>query len=241
MQEELRELIGITGPFDIEAFCKHCSSTPCPTQLTDLAFVSTNVAAKSVWIHPDKYDIVPSLQHYFSCKAEAPYSTSACILLPARPGQNTPWLRLLKGMELLKVYYNHDRLYLPAPGQTKRPYAKAMEVWYDAPAYDMAPGFSLPKSALLTQDRPVWKALSKARTARATTEHRTMTIPGSDAVPEDMLFLGRIGAQPVVTLLDSGATILGMISEPKAQQLGLAILPTDGIGIHGLADVHRGG
>ena len=71
------------------------------------------------------------------CKARAPQSTSACVVLPCWQGPG-PWRKLLTGMKLLKSYEQGSTLFTaPRRGSNCAPHGPApwvVEIWYDAPA-----------------------------------------------------------------------------------------------------------
>ena len=139
IKEVFVEVAALTGkPFDVDACCddddgvnSHCVSYCSPSS----SFLKGDVSGQHVWMNMPTSRIELFIKHYLKCKARAPQSTSACVVVPCWQG---PWRKLLTGMKLLKSYEQGSTL-LTAPmrGSNCAPLGPApwvVEIWYDAPA-----------------------------------------------------------------------------------------------------------
>lgn len=132
---EIEHLSGRT--FDIDACCddfgvnSHCLSYCSPSS----SFLKRDVSGLHVWLHAPFACIEVFLKHYLQCKAKAPQTTSACIVVPAWQGK---FRQLLGGMQLLKTYDKGSMLYSAEVGGSNcvalGPAPWAVEIYYDAPA-----------------------------------------------------------------------------------------------------------
>ena len=59
-----------------------------------------DAAGHHVWLNMPEESIVFHLEHYLQCKATAPHTTSACVLVPSRFATSRR-RRLLRGMQLI--------------------------------------------------------------------------------------------------------------------------------------------
>ena len=59
-----------------------------------------DVAGHHTWLNMGEESIVFHLEHYLQCKATAPHTTSACVLVPSR-FRSSRNRRLLRGMHLI--------------------------------------------------------------------------------------------------------------------------------------------
>jgi len=87
--------------FTIASYCSEQTATGCFVRCChNDEFLQTNSAGHHVWLNMPEGSIAEHLEHYLQCKATAPHSTSACILVPAR-FRTSYKRRLLKGMQLI--------------------------------------------------------------------------------------------------------------------------------------------
>lgn len=98
IKEVFVEVEALTGkPFDIDACCddeganSHCASYCSPSS----SFLKGDVSGQHVWMNVPTNRIELFIKHYLKCKARAPQTTSACVVVPCWQG---PWRRLLTGM-----------------------------------------------------------------------------------------------------------------------------------------------
>ena len=100
------------------------------------SFLKIPCEGQHVWLDPPHNKIFVMINHYLECKAKAPQTTSACIVVPRWVG-GSPWRKLLKGMRLLHEYAPNTPLYfecvqdkslVPRIGE---PYP--VQIWYDPP------------------------------------------------------------------------------------------------------------
>ena len=138
IKEVFVEVAALTGkPFDIDACCdddgvnSHCASYCSPSS----SFLKRDVSGQHVWMNVPTNRIELFIRHYLKCKARAPQSTSACVVVPCWQG---PWRKLLTGMRLLKSYEQGSTLFTaPRRGSNCAPHEPApwvVEIWYDVPA-----------------------------------------------------------------------------------------------------------
>ena len=81
-----------------------------------------DVAGQHVWLNMPEDAIVLHMEHYLLCKATAPHSTSACVLVPSRFSSSRD-RRLLRGMHLvMQIRLLHGAMW---------------HVYYDAPLPDL--------------------------------------------------------------------------------------------------------
>lgn len=74
-------------------------------------FLHTNVCGEHVWLNMPVQKAHAFIKHYLACKAKAPLSTSACILVPATFKRASSRNRkLLKGMDLIMQVTGRDGL-----------------------------------------------------------------------------------------------------------------------------------
>jgi hypothetical protein len=57
---------------------------------------------------------------------------SGVVVVPSTRGRSAPWLKYMKGMQLLKQYIGRDRIFCTPDGRP-HPTSRTMEVWYDPP------------------------------------------------------------------------------------------------------------
>lgn len=112
---------------------------------------------------------------YLVQKAEDP-QLSAVLVLPSTRGKAAPWIKYLKGMQLLKQYIGRDRIFCDSEGKTI-PSSRSMEVYYDPP-------LTYPAQA---QAKKILAAMGQAPLGK-------------------MVFRGHIHQVSVVAMMDSGAT-----------------------------------
>jgi hypothetical protein len=113
----------------------HCADFSSPTN----SFLQCDIAGRHVWLNAPFAKLDLFIKHYLKCKAAAPFSTSACVVVPSWQGK---WRKLLGGMQLLRSYAKGSILFsAPQVGNGLRrqlgPMPWDIEVWYDPPAAPM--------------------------------------------------------------------------------------------------------
>lgn len=94
-------------------------------------FMQTDLAGETVWLDPAPSRLYDMLKHYVECKAKAPATTSAVVLVPhSKDGSH---LHLLKGMQRLMVSCRRNSLFETTDGHPL-PLAKdKVCLYYDPP------------------------------------------------------------------------------------------------------------
>ena len=109
----------MTAKFTMASYCcEHSDLGHFVRSCHDDEFMHTDAANHHVWLNMPEELIAEHLEHYLQCKALAPHTTSACILVPAR-FRTSYKRRLLKGMQLI---------------MQRTIYGAAWHVYYDGPA-----------------------------------------------------------------------------------------------------------
>jgi len=176
----------------IDAFNRNPLATTCPIQLQDEEFFQHDFKDKMVWIHPPQKIIADALHHYTMTKVKNP-QTSAVFVLPSTMGKLKPWVKYLKGMQLIKQYIGRDRIYCTTT-MDKCTTSKNTEIWYDPPGH---------KPDLSTQQ----KVLNHVKTSKTTLK---------------MVFQGLVQGQSTLVLVDSGASN-SFITADLASKAGLHV------------------
>ena len=142
----------IYGPFTVDAaadnngYNAQCSHFFCP----DRSFLTAPVAGEKVWCNPPIAVAADFLTHYFQCKSQAPYTTSAVFILPIWPA--APWTALLSDLTLVHRFPHNSKLFSKpdSPGSPTRMQAS----W----SYTMAHRCILrpPNPATVTHRRPAY-------------------------------------------------------------------------------------
>ena len=163
----------------------------------DHPFLASHVASKHIWLAPPALLIQQSIQHYLSCKASAPETTSACIAVPLVA--DAPWQHLLKGMQLVLRFPKGHPLLEDASGTIKR-CTEHMLVYHDA------------------RGRPSWQpsTVSLFHVFATANAHQDWLL---------VLFNATTAGYPCKVLLDSGATA-NIVSQSLAQRLHLVVSPS---------------
>lgn len=130
---DIKDIERTTGKrFDLYPFSVHDAGNQhsvMPDQEGETLLNSeTSVQGKHLWIHPPAHLRLAAIDSYASCKAKAPTSTSACILVPRR-GVGTAWKPLLRHMTQVKQFPKGYKLFSDDAEPLKEP----MSVFYDAP------------------------------------------------------------------------------------------------------------
>lgn len=135
----------IYGPFTVDAaadnngYNAQCSHFFCP----DRSFLTAPVAGEKVWCNPPIAVAADFLTHYFQCKSQAPYTTSAVFILPIWPA--APWTALLSDLTLVHRFPHNSKLFSKpdSPGSPTRmqvgPTPWPIGVYYDPPIPQLSP------------------------------------------------------------------------------------------------------
>ena len=135
----------IYGPFTVDAaadnngYNAQCSHFFCP----DRSFLTAPVAGEKVWCNPPIVVAADFLTHYFQCKSQAPYTTSAVFILPIWPA--APWTALLSDLTLVHRFPHNSKLFSKpdSPGSPTRmqvgPTPWPIGVYYDPPIPQLSP------------------------------------------------------------------------------------------------------
>jgi len=144
VQSEFLRLQQLSGKaFTVDCFCRedgtnsHCSQFYSPAD----SFFRHSLAGQHCWINPPFNMIRETLQHYQSCKARAPDSTSAVFCLPKVSARNPPdWAHLVKGMQVLHTYRRGTKLFTgPNPDNEQQRHLLPgipfdIAIYYDGPS-----------------------------------------------------------------------------------------------------------
>ena len=125
-ETELLKLQHLSKTFTFGLMCNASGNICSDPDSLHASFLEEDVSGHHVCLNPPAAHVSECVQHYLKCKAQAPFTTSACIVVP-KCGDR-PWQFLLHGMKLLHVYSTGEKVgdgvnALPCP----------LEVWYDAP------------------------------------------------------------------------------------------------------------
>jgi len=218
--QRMTEWQAATSPFTASSYCNPFCSLP------TVSFESVDCKHMHVWIDPPPNRLASALQHYAQCKAAAPRTTSACILVPRHEG-GSDWRRHLHGMRLLceipagtalkftcakpgtaaTAHSPATPAVLPMP---VKPSAVPLQVWFD-------PQAGCDANNLAGQ---IIQAYYPADSGpRKVTQHTLKAAsPG-----EWMVFTACIGARICRVLLDTGASA-NFISKDLAEQIKAPIV-----------------
>ena len=196
----------LSSPFTLDACCNdngnnaHCHNFCSPSN----SFLDRDVSGQQVWMNPPFKHITAFIKHYLRCKSKAPTTTSACIVLPAYPGANSPnkqqpWTPYLKHMVLLRQYSAGAKLFsAPTADGSRRPMPGCpfpVNIWWDPP---LPPPPDIPICA----------------------------VGRTDETPADMLFQTVVNdTTAILTLVDTGATH-GFAEVAMLTNAGATIHPT---------------
>ena len=125
-----------TKKFTLDACCAddgknaHCKTYCSPSN----SFLKADVCDQHVLLHPPFAELEAFIKHYLKCKARAPQTTSACVVVPSWRGK---WRRLLNDMKLIEKFDKGSMLFTePREGRCSQmlgPSPWDIEVWYDPP------------------------------------------------------------------------------------------------------------
>jgi hypothetical protein len=173
-------------PDGLNAHCPRFCSTA-------KSFLKEDVAGETVWMNPPFNQVSEFIKHYKKCKARAPRSTSAAMLLPQ--WQSAAWRPLLEGMHCVMVFPKGSLLFSsPGPDGTRKQLPGTpwpVEVWYDP----VQPTASVPCLRL------------SAAAADVTLPHRAC-------------MKAHVSGSPASVLLDTGASVC-FVSKPLLERLGI--------------------
>lgn len=131
--EVFHEIVNMLGETpSIECFSISPLATTCHKKISPQEYYKTDLKGEKIWLHPPENSITEALYYYVTQKASDP-SISAILVLPSTRGKAAPWLKYLKGMQLLKQYIGRDRIFCTHDLQ-KFSTSKNTEIWYDPPA-----------------------------------------------------------------------------------------------------------
>lgn len=93
--------------------------------------LKSDVSGNMLWIDAQPDMLYVLLKHYMECKQKSPYTTGACVVVPAKPATwPTPWTELLKGMQHIASFDKRSHLYENVPTEIAQ---QAVVVYYDPP------------------------------------------------------------------------------------------------------------
>ena len=125
-ETDLLKLQHLTRTFTFGLTCNQVGNVCSDPSSLHESFLQENVSGHHVCLNAPAAHVPEYIQHYMTCKAAAPYTTSACIIVPKIA--HRPWQFLLHGMRLLHVYNVGDKV-----GDAQQGLSYPLEVWYDAP------------------------------------------------------------------------------------------------------------
>ena len=198
------------GPFTVDACCDDLGANAhvaqlffCPTR----SFLQADVSAQTVWLHPPVSRGYEFVEHYLSCKAEAPTRTSAVVILPDFP--DAPWKNLVSTMRCVHRYPAGAQIFFP-PDAGVGP--------------DLSAAVGAPWATCVYYDPPA-----------PPSGHRSARVTSAAAPYGDLLILkGYVRGHPARLLIDSGATH-NFMSSTFAKKSGAPTQPTCVTKVH-LAD-----
>ena len=189
------------GPFTVDACCDDLGANAHVAQLffcPSRSFLQADVSAQTVWLHPPVSRGYESVEHYLSCKAEAPTRTSAVIVLPDLP--SAPWRSLVSNMRLVHRYPAGSRIFLPKVAGVGSTLSAAVGV---------------PWATCVYHDPP-----------KPPSGHRSACVTSAAAPCGDLLILkGHVRGHPARLLIDSGATH-NFMSSTFVSKIGVPTQPT---------------
>ena len=116
---DIAVLEDMTAKFTLASYCSERTDTGCLMRCChDDEFMHTDAADHHVWLNMPEELIAEHLEHYLQCKALAPHTTFACILVSAR-FRTSYKRRLPKGTQLI---------------MQRTIYGAAWHIYYDGPA-----------------------------------------------------------------------------------------------------------
>lgn len=138
---EFQQLVAEYGPVDVDCCCDVGGSNSLAPNFISVHddFLSSSVAGQRCWINPPFRLAGQFLRHYLRCKAEAPESTSALLVLPYWPKRD--WWPLTAQLRRVRYYpAGTSCLFIPPDGvacdkveSTRWPVC----VFYDGPEGDV--------------------------------------------------------------------------------------------------------
>lgn len=124
-ETELLKLQQLSRAFTFGLMCNEHGNICSDPDSLHASFLHEDVSAHRTCLIPPVAHVSESLQRYMTCKKAAPFTTSACIVVPKC---TAPWRFLLHGMQLLHVHDKGTKV-----GDAADALPGALEVWYDAP------------------------------------------------------------------------------------------------------------
>jgi hypothetical protein len=190
-------------------------------------FMRTNVAGEHCWINPPYRQATAFLSHYLQCKAAAPDTTCALLVLPYWP--RSKWWPIVRQFKAVCYYPIGTHLFTAPPDSTSGsrrrdlgPIRWPVYVFWDPP------------QGVVAKPQPWQSSLAPATAstpAAVQTAACQYSLIESDrqqsaAVPAQLIVLaGRNGGRPVKVLFDSGATHL-LVSTDYVQRCGIRTMPS---------------
>jgi len=114
---------------------KSCSN-PAGNMCSDLdVFRSSDLRSQHVLLCPLPTDAKAAWSRYVQCKAEAPDTTSACLILPVGVARSSSWRKLLKNLDCVLRCGAGTPQFLTSQDGGCQPLMSAhpFECWYDRP------------------------------------------------------------------------------------------------------------
>lgn len=241
------------GPLDVDCAASATNRLLPNFYSLGRSFLEADVTGKRLWLNPP-FDMAGAfLWHYLEQKARAPSTTSALILLPYWPRRH--WWPLTERFKLVRYYPIGSQLFSCKPQEggnrpEKGPTRWPVCVFYDAPEEEATTARERPRSATsttntgttpLAEERVETSGCVASKGQDVTGCHGQVSrgMPTSAPLaegkpaayvsatdPKQLIVLkGRVGAQPLRVLLDSGASHTFAAAHLQ-QALGLSAVPS---------------
>jgi hypothetical protein len=134
----------IEGQIHISRYmgCNQSPLSHAPVIVSGFPNGSMQLQGKHNWLLPSPDSILVCLQHYFACKALAPFQTSALIALP-RWHRKKSWHKLTQGMILVHhLSHSADHFSDFVDFSPASVFRWSIDFWYDPPSSPMHCNFS---------------------------------------------------------------------------------------------------
>jgi hypothetical protein len=204
--EEFEKCQAAVGRFTIDGASlndgsnSHCKNFCCP----DKPFEQATIRGHNVFLNgPFDDRLAVMLEHYCREKAEDPYNTSGCFVVPKWRGN--PWQKYLAGMQVLKRYPKGSRIFMAINEKTGN--------------RELMPG--IPWEVLVYWDPR--KRRPRPRVALNTVVDESSHVGVSTTV--SMEVKGRFAGASCNVLFDSGSREHSFISEAFVRREGVPISP----------------
>ena len=212
--------------FTVDACCDpdgHNAQVPSCYYSKDKSFLEADISGQTVWCNPPFQSAAAFLGHYLTCKARAPWTTSAVFVLPKWRSPN--WAPLLRGMRLVHEYPAHTQLFSrPDPGGSHLPRQECgpapwpVQVFYDPPlpsTFNYTPPDHLPSPSgapPTTPPPPITPATSPLNSSSSPPVPNALTTSSPPTTPS-------ISSHPILTRTDRLCSIASQPEPDMSEQL----------------------